>query len=250
MSLDSPVNHTTAPAPLFVSGWAADNAGSSGTGVDAVHVYAYPDRLQYPGDISGRRRIRPRALRCSGIARFATFPEQRILVERLESDGRLVPPVAYAHSSVRNAFTAVRTADVTITAGPQLAVDTPANNASVPASFAVNGWAIDLTAPSGTGVDAVHVWAYPVLGGSPLFVGAAQLGITRADVANAFGARALSSGSTVPATLPLPKGSWVLHISPGALLQARSRTSQRGSLRCRSGAVSRRGGAAHTLPGP
>jgi len=213
MSLDSPVNHTTAPAPLFVSGWAADNSGSSGTGVDAVHVYAYPD----PGSntpaiflgVAAYGLVRSDVAGLLGSARFQNSGFLLSVSNLTAGSYRLV---AYAHSSVRNAFTAVRTADVTITAGPQLAVDTPTNNASVPASFAVNGWAIDLTAPSGTGVNAVHVWAYPVLGGSPLFVGAAQLGITRADVANAFGARALSSGFTVPATLPLPKGSWVLHI--------------------------------------
>ena len=213
MSLDSPANHTTAPAPLFVSGWAADNSGSSGTGVDAVHVYAYPD----PGSntpaiflgVAAYGLVRSDVAGLLGSPRFQNSGFLLSVSNLTAGSYRLV---AYAHSTVRNAFTAVRTADVTITAGPQLAVDTPANNASVPASFAVNGWAIDLTAPSGTGVNAVHVWAYPVLGGSPLFVGAAQLGITRADVANAFGARALSSGFTVPATLPLPKGSWVLHI--------------------------------------
>ncbi len=213
MSLDSPANHTTGPAPLFVSGWAADNSGSSGTGVDAVHVYAYPD----PGSntpaiflgVAAYGLVRSDVAGLLGSARFQNSGFLLSVSNLTAGSYRLV---AYAHSSVRNAFTAVRTADVTITAGPQLAVDTPTNNASVPASFAVNGWAIDLTAPSGTGVNAVHVWAYPVLGGSPLFVGAAQLGITRTDVANAFGARALSSGFTVPATLPLPKGSWVLHI--------------------------------------
>ena len=213
MSLDSPVNHTSGPAPLFVSGWAVDNSGSSGTGVDAVHVYAYPN----PGSnapavflgVAAYGLVRTDVAALMGSQRFKNSGFLLSVSSLSAGSYRLV---AYAHSTVRNKFTSVRTSDVTITSGPYLAVDTPSNNASVGASFSVNGWAIDLTAPSGTGVDAVHVWAYPVLGGSPLFIGAAQLGITRADVANVFGARAMSSGFTVPTTLPLPQGSWVLHV--------------------------------------
>ena len=213
MSLDSPVNHATVPAPIFVSGWAVDDSASSGTGVDAIHAYAYPN----PGSnapaiflgVAAYGLVRPDVAALMGSQRFQNSGFLLSVTSLPAGNYRIV---TFAHSAVRNSFTSARVADVTITPGPLLAVDTPTNNAGVGASFAVNGWAVDLTAPSGTGVDAVHVWAYPVLGGSPLFIGAAQLGITRADVANVFGSRAFSSGFTVPATLPLPRGSWVLYV--------------------------------------
>jgi glucose/arabinose dehydrogenase len=58
----------------------------------------------------------------------------------------------------------------------------------------VAGWAVDLGATTDTGVDAVHVWAYPADGGAPIFVGAAAYGGARPDVAAVYGERFLKSG--------------------------------------------------------
>jgi hypothetical protein len=60
--------------------------------------------------------------------------------------------------------------------------------------FVVGGWAFDRGARTGTGIDAVHVWAYPADGGKPSFLGSATLGGDRLDVATAFGAAARLSG--------------------------------------------------------
>jgi RHS repeat-associated protein len=62
--------------------------------------------------------------------------------------------------------------------------------------FTVSGWAIDANAPTGTGVDAVHVNAYHNFGnGTPSYMlGAATYGDARPDVAAARGARFLNSG--------------------------------------------------------
>ena len=57
-----------------------------------------------------------------------------------------------------------------------------------------DGRAIDPGAPSGTGVDAIHVWAYPRAGGDPMFVGEASIGGARPDVAAVYGDRFLNSG--------------------------------------------------------
>jgi hypothetical protein len=70
---------------------------------------------------------------------------------------------------------------------PKMSVDIPAQGSTVQAGFAVAGWAADLGAASGPGVDAIHVWAYPVTGAAPFFVGAGAIGGTRGDVAAAFG---------------------------------------------------------------
>jgi hypothetical protein len=74
--------------------------------------------------------------------------------------------------------------------------------------FLVGGWAFDAGAIAGTGVDAVHVWGYPVApaSGPPRFVGAAVFG-PRRDVAAFFGSQFLNSGFTVP-NGTLPPGTW------------------------------------------
>jgi len=67
----------------------------------------------------------------------------------------------------------------------------------------VSGWAIDLNAGNNTGVDTVHVWAYPVDGSAPKLVGVAEMGRSRPDVAAAFGSsRFNNSGWAVGGTLP------------------------------------------------
>jgi hypothetical protein len=61
----------------------------------------------------------------------------------------------------------------------------------------VAGWATDLDSQIDTGVDTVHVWAYPVIGGrrgEPVFIGAAEYGGARPDVAAIYGDRFTNSG--------------------------------------------------------
>lgn len=93
---------------------------------------------------------------------------------------------------------------VTITAVPAtFVVDTPKPSAMVSRTFDVGGWTVDTRASSGRGVDAVQIWAYPVAGGAPLFVGTpAQT--PRPDVAAVVGRQFLNSGFLLGgATLPL-----------------------------------------------
>ena len=86
---------------------------------------------------------------------------------------------------------------------PQMFVDTPTAGISLAAPFTVAGWALDLSASAGVGVDAVHVWAYPIDGSAPLFVGAASPA-SRPDVAAVFGSRYGLAGFTLSnATLPV-----------------------------------------------
>ena len=67
--------------------------------------------------------------------------------------------------------------------GPMsMSTDVPAANATVILPFTVAGWTIDTSASSGTGMDAVHVWAVP-RGGTPVFLGAATMGVPRSDIA-------------------------------------------------------------------
>ena len=101
--------------------------------------------------------------------------------------------------------------------GPQVMIDLPAADAEVPGRFVVAGWAIDLDDPVGTGVDTLHVWAYPVIDGArgePQFLGATAYGGTRPDVAAVFGDRFRDSGyglgvdGLAPGTYDLAVFAW------------------------------------------
>jgi hypothetical protein len=65
----------------------------------------------------------------------------------------------------------------------------------------IAGWALLETSTAGPGTDAMHAWAYPVDGGSPVFVGAAVERAARYDVAAAFGGEFLMSGFDFVGTL-------------------------------------------------
>jgi hypothetical protein len=83
--------------------------------------------------------------------------------------------------------------------------DIPASGATVPTSFTMAGWAIDRGAPWGTGVDTLHVWAYPNpgSGAAPIWVGVATYGFPRPDVGAVFGARFSNPGYAINvSTLP------------------------------------------------
>src|SRR5205814_839504 len=100
---------------------------------------------------------------------------------------------AFARSTVTGTFNNVRTVDVTV-AGPLMALDAPASGATRSGPFIVAGWALDLSAASGPGVDAIHIWAFPVGGGSPIFAGAGGVGTPRPDLTAVFGGQFANAG--------------------------------------------------------
>jgi hypothetical protein len=97
--------------------------------------------------------------------------------------------------------------------GPHLVVDTPISSANGTQPFTVAGWALDADAAGGSGVEAIHVWAYPVTGESPIFLGAAAYGGLRPDVAAIFGARFEASGFGL-VVRDLPPGIYDLAVFP------------------------------------
>ena len=69
-----------------------------------------------------------------------------------------------------------------------MSIDSPGNNAVLRQPFAISGWALDAVATASPGIDAIHVWVYPLsTGGDPIFAGVATIGGARPDVAAAFG---------------------------------------------------------------
>jgi hypothetical protein len=97
--------------------------------------------------------------------------------------------------------------------GPQGAIDSPVPGTVLEAyaPFFLGGWAIDLAAVAGRGVNTVHVWAYPATDEAPRFLGAAEYGGTRPDVAALFGTRFTASGYGLVAD-GLPPGEYRLAV--------------------------------------
>ncbi len=78
--------------------------------------------------------------------------------------------------------------------GSQVVIDTPRSQQDVAQPFLLGGWAADLDAAAGTGVDTLHVWAYPLSGAAPVFLGTAPCGGVRTDVAAIHGDQFRDSG--------------------------------------------------------
>ena len=71
-----------------------------------------------------------------------------------------------------------------------------ARTLSLDQGFLIGGWAADFSAASGSGIDVVHVYAYPLdVAGEPMFLGQAAPGSSRPDVAAFFGPQFQRAGS-------------------------------------------------------
>lgn len=213
MSVDLPVNGSTVAQPFAITGWAVDGGSTSNAGIDFLDIWAYPN----PG--SGAAAVYLGQARTGGsrpdIA--ATFGAQFAGAGYGISMKGLPPAVyqivAFAHSTITGTFVDTRTVTVQVNANPRMSIDTPGNNQTVGQPFLIAGWATDLAAASGTGVDAVQVWAYPNPGsGTPArFVGWATLGGARPDVAAFLGPNAQQSGYGLMAS-GLPAGVYDLAV--------------------------------------
>jgi hypothetical protein len=106
-----------------------------------------------------------------------------------------VPPgnytiIVYMHSSLQLAFNSwVVTPNVTVgstNSSPNMGLDLTSGITRT-RPFIISGWAFDWGATPGPGIDAIHVWAFPVNGAPAFFVGATNAGLPRPDVAAFFG---------------------------------------------------------------
>jgi len=198
----------TVQEPFVIGGWAFVNAVPLTTAavidshVDAVHVWAFPTSGGPPVFVgtAAVRLYRPDVGAAFGLEGVASGFQ--ISVGSLPSGTYWL--TFYAHNSVSGQFDDSQAVLVTVhQALPTITVETPSPNANVRSPFAIGGWAIDPVGPAGgPGIDAVHVWAYPVSGAPPVFIGAASYGVSRPDVAAAFGSRFTASGFTITASLP------------------------------------------------
>ena len=93
--------------------------------------------------------------------------------------------------------------------GPAMAIDVPASGAAAGQPLVVRGWAVDTAVTSGSGIDAVHVYVTPA-GGAPLFLGAAQYGTSRPDVAQTTARSSHSADSRCGPSTVLAPGAYTI----------------------------------------
>jgi hypothetical protein len=203
--VDSPQNSATVAGQLSISGWAIDLNSSSGTGVDAIHAYAFP--------VTGGQIFLGAASVTQRLDVASHFGNTRFTNSGFALTASLPPGVynvgVYARSTVTGTFNTVWTVQIRVTppSNPVMAIDQPRPEWSgVPSSFWIRGWALDTSSFIGPGVDAIHAWAYPVLPtgyGAPIFAGSTTIGGHRPDVAAAFGnAQFATAGFDMIVTLP------------------------------------------------
>jgi YD repeat-containing protein len=194
MWVEQPGTGTSVNQSFTISGWAADLAAASGSGVNTVHIWAYPN----PG--SGQAPI------WVGTPTYGT-PRSDVAAiygTQFTNSGfsmtATLPPGVYqlyiaAYSLVANGFNQAQNVTVTVaTSQPVMSIDTPGTGWWVNQPFHIGGWAIDLGAPSGTGVDAVHIHAIANGGaGAWTFLGAATYGGARPDVGAYYGTQFTNS---------------------------------------------------------
>lgn len=107
----------------------------------------------------------------------------------------------------------------TLTPNPVGRLESPSAGAVVDQPFTIRGWAVDTGSPRGTGVDAVHVYAYPDPGtdADAIFLGAAQYGRERFDVGESVGAQFANSEFALKVTALRP-GRYRLVVFPHDVL--------------------------------
>jgi hypothetical protein len=181
LTIDTP-RSGAATQPFALSGWALDRDAAGASGIDTVHVWAFPTSGAAPTFMGAAAMNLPRPDVASAYgAQFAHAGFSLRIAGLAPGSYRLT---AYAHSAYSNAFVASTSTTVSVPSQVRVVIDTPASGV-VAGAFAVAGWALDGAAASGTGIDRVQIYAYPSTGAA-IYLGGAN-SATRPDVAAAFG---------------------------------------------------------------
>jgi len=201
IDLDTPREGYVTTSAFEVGGWALDAAAGSGTGVDAVVFYVFPNNGTSPGVYIGQ-----------GSYGWTRTDVGALFGSQFNNSGfhftitGLGPGTfmlgVYARSTVTGGFTIVKTVHFTVNANALMGVSPPQAEAVITSNIInVDGWALDRaiesTALSGPGVDMLHVYAYPYSAsgnGPAIFLGVASMGLYRPDVAALYGSRYSTSG--------------------------------------------------------
>ena len=191
--------------PRFtISGWAVDPAGSSvgrPSGVAALDMHAYPDGGGAPIAIGSTSPFVQRQDVAAYLGPAYLFSGYTLSCAQLPPGSYTL--VVFAHRSGFTTYTPYTTRITVDPAAPIVVVDTPTPGTVVSGQFLVGGWALEQTTCFGSGVDLIHVWAYPIGGSAPVFVGShgSFFGF-RSDISAIFGPQYGQTAFGVKGTLP------------------------------------------------
>ena len=195
--------------PVWLAGWGLDLGSTTGSGADAVHVWAWPDSGVAPTFVGAATPgMLPRPDVGAAFGSRFTASGWGMVINNLP--GGTYTIVAYLHSTVSGSFNLHRAIRITI-ADPLMSIDTPTPNSNVShTGFMIGGWALDRGAVSGTGVDTLHMWAWPTNGGAPIWAGVATYGGVRPDLGAILGSQFTNCGFN--ALVVLPPGQYDLAV--------------------------------------
>ena len=162
----------TITQPITVTGYAIDLSSATGTGVDAIQVWAYPN----PGSSQPAVFVAAATYGLDAVRRLAraTALASRRAATRSRCGDWHQPHISWScsHGARCQAPTRRRRGRLRCAPNPLMALDVPAPGAAIRQPFVLGGWAID-RAGIGTGVDGVDVQAIPTGGGAPVALGSA-----------------------------------------------------------------------------
>lgn len=208
VTIETPPHGAELTLPFDLAGWTIeqDALGSqrSDSGVAVAHIYDHPAGgapvfLQAISTSNNRPDVAAvfgERYRQSGfskrIGRLPAGPHTLVVYALSRNDGQFVGSAV----------------NVTVRRDPQVVIDGPSQGATVSQPFKLFGWAADMTAPTGPGVDMVRVSARRP-DGTTVQLGNATLGIVRADVGLYFDQQPLAAGYEMNVS-GLPAGTYTL----------------------------------------
>jgi len=215
VAIDLPVANSTNVQPFAIAGWALD-AGSrqaGDTGVNRVDVWAFPTGGG-AGTFLGSPtygNARPDVANAFGNSRWTNSGYGGTI--RGITPGQYTFR-AYAFSTIAGQFNNAAEVVASATANPLMWLDLPTSGlvTTVGTSFTLAGWTMDIAAPSGTGIDTVHIWAFRDPDTNPVatFIGTATMGGLRPDVQAAFGLSSQFAATGFSRDISLPAGEWAV----------------------------------------
>ena len=220
--IDTPRDAMSVRQPFSVAGWALD-LGATDNGIDLVHVWAYP-ATGAPPIFVGAAPVNAGRPDVAGIfgARHASSG-YGLLVRGLAPGGYML--AVFGHSSYGAGFAISGAVNVRVEPSTMVSLDAPGQNAVLNQRFLVGGWAADFSAATGSGIDIVHAYAYPLdTGGAPIFLGAATVTVSRPDVAAYFGPVYARTGFNLTAPV-LPSGRYQVVVFGRSLVSGRFDTA-------------------------
>ncbi len=212
LHIDAPGNGATVQQPFTIGGWAIEHAvAPSGSGIEVVDAWAFPADGSTPVLLGA---VQPAGTRSDIAGIFGTSYAKSGFNLRAPwiKPGHYYLAV-YGRNASTGAFDASHVVDITVTGQSQaMALDTPGEGLVVPpgtSSIYFGGWAVDRAASTGSGVDTIDVWAFPVDGGAPKFLGSPAYGNARGDVGAYLGSAFTASGFSGLLPKPPPGTYWV-----------------------------------------